>query len=553
MNCAIYARKSTDERVADEAKSVVRQVEHGTAFAIKKGWVVSPDHIYVDDGVSGVEFGDKRPGLMRLMNSLKRREFQFLVMSSEDRLGREQIQTAYALQKITDSETRVFFYLEGRERKLDTAMDKMMASLANFGSELEREKASQRTHDALAKKAASLYVVGCNVYGYDNKEIFGADGTRSHVIRVVNPTESAVVRRLFERYVAGEGGLTTLAKELNAQGVPPPRGHRRGWSPTCIRAILHRPLYRGMVVWNKTQSIYRDGTQTSRKRPQAEWMTFDAPDLRIIPEELSRRVDAKIKRTAAIFARTPDGRLFGHPSGADLRSQYLLSGLAKCGVCGGSLAVQKRGRHHGKNCYMCVYHHKRGPTVCSNDLRINQGILDSALLHALNAILDERMIAEAIQRALAEIRAGQTTFPDQRLAVERQLSLVEARLRHLVDAVATGKSTDAIFDELQKEEAAKKALIVQLGDLDRLTRVASLDVKRIGHDLKASTANVKGLLGSHMPQARQMLRKLIDGQVVCTPFNDARGKGYELAATGTYAGLLGEGLMVNDGGGGQGS
>lgn len=64
---------------------------------------------------------------------------------------------------------------------------------------------------------------------------------------------------------------------------------------------------------------------------------------------------------------------------------------------------------------------------------------------------------------------------------------------------------------------------------------------------------MKGLLGRHLPQTRQMLRKLIDGRVVCTPFHDARGTGYEVTATGTYAGLFGDGMLVNDGGGGQGS
>ena len=47
----------------------------------------------------------------------------------------------------------------------------------------------------------------------------------------------------------------------------------------------------------------------------------------------------------------------------------------------------------------------------------------------------------------------------------------------------------------------------------------------------ARVADVKGLLGKHVPQARQMLRKLIDGRVVCT--HDARGKGYEVTATGS--------------------
>ena len=73
MICAIYARKSTEQTgVSDEEKSVTRQIEHATAYALKKGWTVSETHIYADDGISGAEFV-KRPGFMRLMNALKPR------------------------------------------------------------------------------------------------------------------------------------------------------------------------------------------------------------------------------------------------------------------------------------------------------------------------------------------------------------------------------------------------------------------------------------------------------------------------------------------------
>jgi site-specific DNA recombinase len=550
MVAAIYARKSTEQNgVADEARSVTRQIEHAKAYAAKKGWTVDAAHIYSDDGISGAEFV-KRPGFMRLMNALKPRPpFQVLIMSEESRLGREQIQTAYALQQLTDAGVRIWFYLSDQERKLDTAMDKMMASLMNFGAELEREKASQRTHDALRKKAAALHVTGCKVYGYDNHEVSGPAGERLHVVRRINRDEAAIVRRIFERYASGDEGLATLAKQLNAEGVPPPRGDRRGWAHSCIRAILLRELYRGVVVWNKTQAIMRRGTKTSRKRPEAEWLRFDAPDLRIIPEELWERVRKKMLRMRSAFARTAGGQLCGHPSGADLRSAYLLSGLAKCAVCGGSLVAYKRHRRDGRDLYICVFHHKRGPAVCSNDHRISQHTLDSALLHALNAVLDESMIAEAVKRALAEIRAGQTKFPDQRLAIERQLSLVEARIRHLVEAIATGRASEAVFDELQKQETAKKVLAGQLADVDRLARIVSLDAKRIEQDLRARVADLKGLLGRHVPQTRQMLRKLIDGNILCTPFTDARGKGYEVTATGSYAGLFKVPVAVNDGGG----
>jgi DNA invertase Pin-like site-specific DNA recombinase len=41
MIAAIYARKSTDQNVADEAKSVTRQVESARAYAARKGWTVA--------------------------------------------------------------------------------------------------------------------------------------------------------------------------------------------------------------------------------------------------------------------------------------------------------------------------------------------------------------------------------------------------------------------------------------------------------------------------------------------------------------------------------
>jgi site-specific DNA recombinase len=137
----IYSRRSHDQNLPDAEKSVTRQIEHATAYAERKGWTVDPAHVYADDGISGAEFV-KRPGFLRLMNALKPTPpFQILIMSEESRLGREQIQTAYALQQIMEAGVRVFYYLEDRKRTLDTAMDKVMLSLTGFASEVERENA----------------------------------------------------------------------------------------------------------------------------------------------------------------------------------------------------------------------------------------------------------------------------------------------------------------------------------------------------------------------------------------------------------------------------
>jgi DNA invertase Pin-like site-specific DNA recombinase len=116
MIAAVYARKSTDQNIPDAEKSVTRQVEHATAYAARKGWTVDPAHVYQDDGISGAEFV-KRPGLLRLMNTLKPRPpFAVLVMSEESRLGREQIETAYLLKQLITAGVRVAYYLEDRER-----------------------------------------------------------------------------------------------------------------------------------------------------------------------------------------------------------------------------------------------------------------------------------------------------------------------------------------------------------------------------------------------------------------------------------------------------
>ncbi len=79
INAAIYARKSTEQTgVANEQKSVARQVEHARMYAVKKGWTVADDAIFIDDGISGAEFAN-RPGFLRLMNALKPRPVFYAV------------------------------------------------------------------------------------------------------------------------------------------------------------------------------------------------------------------------------------------------------------------------------------------------------------------------------------------------------------------------------------------------------------------------------------------------------------------------------------------
>ena len=281
MIAAIYARKSTNQTgVNEDQKSVSRQIEHAKDYAERKGWHVATEHIYSDDGISGAEFA-KRPGFIRLMNALKPRpSFQVLIMSEESRLGREQIKTAYALQQLTDAGVQVWFYLSDQERKLDTAMDKIMGSLTGFASEIEREKAQQRTYDAMQRKAKAEHVTGGTVFGYDNHNITGAlpdpQGSlkRSHVELQINETEAEVVRKIFQLYVAGHG-FTSIAKALNAERAicPRPRpslSKPHGWVSSSVRQIILRRLYVGEQVWGRTKKRTPSGVTKSQQRPEHE-------------------------------------------------------------------------------------------------------------------------------------------------------------------------------------------------------------------------------------------------------------------------------------------
>ena len=271
MIAAIYARKSTEQTgAADHEKSVTRQVDHATAYAAGKGWTVNTDHIYTDDGISGAEFAN-RPGFLRLMNALTPTPpFQVLIMSEESRLGREAIETAFTLKQLVTAGVRVFFYLEDRERTLDTPTEKVLLSLTTFADELERDKARQRTYDAMVRKAKAGHVTGGRVFGYDNVEILGPPDDhgrqrRSHVERRINNGEATVVREIFTRCAHG-WGMRRIAKHLNEQRASCPRAQRgrpRAWVPSSIRAVpLPGPVSRrdGVESEAEARSVGKDLT-----------------------------------------------------------------------------------------------------------------------------------------------------------------------------------------------------------------------------------------------------------------------------------------------------
>ena len=99
----------------------------------------------------------------------------------------------------------------------------------------------------------------------------------------------------------------------------------------------------------------------------------------------------------------------------------------------------------------------------------------------------------------------------------------------------------------------KEILAKNLSKLDGLAKVVFLDAKRLAKNLRSRLDDIPTLFSRHVPLARQMLRKLLDGHILCEPITEGGKPGYRFTATGTFDRLLTGVKVVNEFGGGQGS
>ena len=367
------------------SRSRARSTTRGSTPRARAGRVDEAS-VFVDDGISGAEFAN-RPGFLRLMNALKPRPpFQVLVMSEESRLGREAIETGVRAEAARDrpacacsSTSRT---ASGRSTR---PTDKIMLSLTAFADELEREKARQRTYDAMLRKAKAGHVTGGRVFGYDNVEVLGADGKRSHVERRINEAEAAVVRRIFELCAAG-AGLTRNRESAERRAARRRRGRNRaGRRPGRRRRsarCCYRTLYRGEIVWNQTRKRDSWGQRQAAARagdrldPRAGAAAADR--LRRAVERgarAARRRRQARARTAACGRRPRTSRRRGICCPGSRGARRAAAGSrAHSRTHGGAGALLLRAARR-------IW--KRGPEVCGNGLVARMDALDAEVLATL--------------------------------------------------------------------------------------------------------------------------------------------------------------------------
>jgi site-specific DNA recombinase len=527
MIAAIYARKSTEQNTSDEEKSVTRQIERARAYAARKGWTIAEAHVYADDGISGAEFV-KRPGFLRLMNSLRPAPpFQALIMSEESRLGRERIETEWNLKQITDAGVRVFYALADTEARTDDATSSFMGAVRLYAAQMEREQARQRTRDAMQRKAERGHVAGGTVYGYRNVRV--AD----HVEREIVPDQAAVIRRIFELVAQGHG-FARVAKALNADQVPCPRG--RHWAMTGVRAMVFRDLYRGRIVWGRTRRLERRGTRGKQGRPEADWTLVEAEGLRIVSDESWQAAHARLDRTRSTYLRATGGRLCGRPVGGG-EARYLLSGLVVCSVCGGSMHAIKRTGRRGAPRWYYTCNAWRVDGACTNNLSVPLTRLDAAVLAVLrDDVLTPELVEAVITRTIELARLEPEEHEQRRLTLTAAADRLHAEIGRLTAALADGAGGLAsVVEAIRTRERERADVLARLEHLDGLSRAPEWG-DGIRTKLRARLTEWRGLLGRQPEIARSVIRKLITGRLTLVP--DAQASRYTFTGQASYDALL---------------
>lgn len=226
--------------------------------------------------------------------------------------------------------------------------------------------------------------------------------------------------------------------------------------------ILHNERYRGVVVWNRTRKLRdpRTGRRVQRARPRSEWKILEAPQLRIVSDELWERVRGRLAAVSAAFY-VENGR-----AGLCSRSysaQYLFSGFLKCGFCGSNLVlVAGAGRSHAsRDKYGCPLHHQRG--VCDNSLLVRRDRLEREILSGLQReVLREEVVSYTLQEFQRQLRAKLDSTRNQVGAARQRREQLKYEVTNIAKVIAEGHSSPTLLAELSRREKELEAISDEL-------------------------------------------------------------------------------------------
>ena len=375
--------------------------------------------------------------------------FDVLVAEALDRLSRDQENIAGLFKQLCFADVKFVTLTEGEIGELHVGLKGTMNAL--FLKDL-----AHKTRRGLEGRIRQGKSGGGLSFGYEVVHKIEASGEAVRGERRINEAEAAIVRRIFQEFAQGHSPRA-IALFMNEEGLPGPSG--RSWGPSTIygnwqrgTGILNNELYIGRLVWNRQQFIKdpNTGRRQARPNPEGKWIIEEVPHLRIIDDELWTLVKDQ-QRDSRSRVMTKDK---GIRSERARRPSYLLSGLLKCGACGGGFS--KISQSH----YGCSTARNKG--TCDNLLTMRRDELEATVLHGLkDQLMQPELVTAFIDEFHREVNRQRAEQDGDRDRTERDLEKTQRELRRLIDAIKAGVPGAAVKDEMAILEARRVELLAQ--------------------------------------------------------------------------------------------
>src|SRR5215472_879115 len=207
VRCAIYTRVSTDQGLEQDFNSLDAQYDASQAYIRSQqhaGWTMVRSK-YDDGGFSGGN--TDRPALQRLLEDVRARKIDIIVVYKVDRLTRSLADFAKLVELFDDHD--VSFVSVTQQFNTTTSMGRLTLNVLLSFAQFEREVTSERIRDKIAaSKRKGIWVGGPVPLGYRciDKKI------------AVNHAEADCVRTIFRSYLT-LGSLNLLMPDLRQRGI----------------------------------------------------------------------------------------------------------------------------------------------------------------------------------------------------------------------------------------------------------------------------------------------------------------------------------------------
>lgn len=235
-NVAAYCRVST--KVQDQLDSLAAQEKYYEE-RIKSNLSWQFAGIYSDVGSGTTIKGRKR--LNALISACRRGRVDMVLIKSASRFARNTEDALKTIRMLRRWNVDVYFETEDIHSLQETSEFLLTAICAQAQDESESKSADIKwgLQKSFEDPDSKYYQRKC--YGYTHDK-------NGHLI--IDEKEAEVVRLIFRMSKEG-ASLSQIARTLQTQGIPSPRG-KAIWSRESLRKILYNEKYLGRVILQKT-------------------------------------------------------------------------------------------------------------------------------------------------------------------------------------------------------------------------------------------------------------------------------------------------------------